>query len=127
MILDLPTAPGPGQSASWLIRTALCTEVRDGILRVFMPPQKALEDYLALVAAIEDTAADLGFPVLVEGYSPPHDSRIHTIKVTPDPGVIEVNLNPTASWDELVTNTNALYEEARLSRLQERKNLACWM
>ena len=86
-----------------------------------MPPQKTLEDYLALVAAVEDTAADLGIAVLIEGYAPPHDSRLHTIKVTPDPGVIEVNLHPSASWDELVKNTTALYEEARLSRLGTEK------
>ncbi len=96
---DLP--PATGQSAPWIVRTALCTEMRDGILRVFMPPQRYLEDYLALVTAIEDTAADLGMPVLVEGYAPPHDSRVHMIKVTPDPGVIEVNMHPAASWDEL--------------------------
>jgi uncharacterized protein (DUF2126 family) len=119
LAFDLP--PGPGQSASWIIRTALCTEVRNGILRVFMPPQRNLEDYLALVAAVEDTASDLGIPLLVEGYGPPHDPRINTLKVTPDPGVIEVNLHPSASWDELVKNTTALYEEARLSRLGTEK------
>ena len=119
LVLDLP--PGPGQSAPWVIRTAICTEVRDGILRVFMPPQQYLEDYLALVAAVEDTAADLGLPVLVEGYAPPHDTRLHTLKVTPDPGVIEVNLHPSSNWDELVKNTTALYEEARLSRLGTEK------
>ncbi len=119
LVFDSP--PAPGQSASWIIRTALCTEVRDGILRVFMPPQRNLEDYLALVAAVEDTAADLGIPLLVEGYGPPHDPRINTLKVTPDPGVIEVNLHPSASWDELVKNTTALYEEARLSRLGTEK------
>jgi uncharacterized protein (DUF2126 family)/transglutaminase-like putative cysteine protease len=119
LVLDLP--PGPGQSAPWIIRTALCVESRDGILRVFMPPQRYLEDYLALVATVEDTAADMGLPLLVEGYGPPQDSRIHTIKVTPDPGVIEVNIHPSASWDELVKNTTALYEEARLTRLGTEK------
>ncbi|HTW23894.1 MAG TPA: transglutaminase family protein [Candidatus Baltobacteraceae bacterium] len=116
---DLP--PLPGESAPWIIRTALCTEVRGSVLRVFMPPQHYLEDYLELVAAIEDTAANLGTPVLVEGYTPPHDPRITSIKVTPDPGVIEVNTSPVASWDDLVKNTEALYEEARLSRLGTEK------
>ena len=68
---DLP--PATGESAPWIIRTALCTEVRGGILRVFMPPQRYLEDYLELVAAVEDTAAELGTPVLLEGYTPPSD------------------------------------------------------
>ncbi|HTZ73010.1 MAG TPA: transglutaminase family protein [Candidatus Aquilonibacter sp.] len=116
---ELP--PAQGESAPWIIRTALCTEVRGGALRVFMPPQRYLEDYLELVAAIEDTAADLGQPVLVEGYTPPQDSRLHHIGVTPDPGVIEVNMQPACSWDALVANTNALYEEARLSRLGTEK------
>jgi uncharacterized protein (DUF2126 family)/transglutaminase-like putative cysteine protease len=116
---DLP--PAAGESAPWIIRTALCTEIRNGALRIFMPPQRYLEDYLELVAAIEDTAAALGQPVLVEGYAPPNDSRLHTIKVTPDPGVIEVNMHPAASWDSLVANTTALYEEARLSRLGTEK------
>jgi uncharacterized protein (DUF2126 family)/transglutaminase-like putative cysteine protease len=119
LVLDLP--PAQGQSASWIVRTALCAEVRSGILRVFMPPQKNLEDYLALIAAIEDTASNQGIPIIVEGYAPPPDARINTIKVTPDPGVIEVNTQPAASWDELVKNTTAIYEEARLSRLGTEK------
>ena len=61
------------------------------------------------------------FRFLVEGYAPPYDSRVNAIKVTPDPGVIEVNLHPSANWDELVKNTTALYEEARLSRLGTEK------
>ena len=104
-----------GESAPWIIRTALCTEVRGGVLRVFMPPQRYLEDYLELVAAVEDTAAILACRCLLEGYTPPHDPRVNTIRVTPDPGVIEVNMHPAASWDELVKNTTALYEEARLT------------
>ncbi len=116
---DLP--PEKGESASWLIRTALCTEVRNGVLRVFMPPQRHVEDYLELVASVEDTAASLGLPVLIEGYTPPFDPRIKALKVTPDPGVIEVNTSPAACWDELVNNTTALYEEARQTRLGTEK------
>ncbi|MGE0406793.1 MAG: transglutaminase family protein, partial [Candidatus Korobacteraceae bacterium] len=113
--------PATGESAPWIIRTALCTQVRNGVLRVFLPPQRYLEDYLEVVAAVEDTAATLGIPVLVEGYTPPYDSRLRTIKVTPDPGVIEVNTDPAACWDELVHKTVTLYEEARLTRLGTEK------
>ena len=60
-------------------------------------------------------------PVLVEGYTPPFDPRINTIKVTPDPGVIEVNTQPVETWDDLVKNTTAIYEEARLTRLGTEK------
>ena len=116
-----PLMPAHGESAAWIIRTALCTEARGGVLRVFMPPQRYLEDYLELVTAVEDTAAAMNIPVLLEGYTPPHDPRMAHIKVTPDPGVIEVNTQPVQSWDGLVTNTTALYEEARLCRLGTEK------
>ncbi|MCE9519651.1 MAG: transglutaminase family protein, partial [Verrucomicrobia bacterium] len=48
--------PAPGESASWIIRTALCFEPRNGRLHIFLPPVAKTEDYLDLVAAIEDTA-----------------------------------------------------------------------
>ncbi len=115
--------PIRGESARGTVRTALCTEVRGGVLRVFVPPQRYAEDYLELVAAIEDTAAELNRPVLVEGYTPPFDPRLNEMKVTPDPGVIEVNTHPVSTWDELVHNTNALHEEARHVRLGTEKFL----
>ena len=60
-------------------------------------------------------------PILVEGYSPPYDPRLRVLKVTPDPGVIEVNLQPAANWRELVHNTETLYEQAHLIRLGTEK------
>jgi len=113
--------PETGESAPWVVRTALCVEPRDGRLCIFMPPAKTIEDYLELLTAIEDTAAHLNMPVAIEGYAPPRDPRINQIKVTPDPGVIEVNIHPAHDWAELVANTTALYEEARLARLGTEK------
>ena len=113
--------PEKGQSAEWITRPAICVESRQGKLFVFMPPVENIRDYLDLVAAIEDTAAYLKMPVLLEGYTPPNDVRINVLKVTPDPGVIEVNIHPAASWDELTTNTTTLYELARQSRLGTEK------
>src|SRR6185369_11641334 len=78
-------------------------------------------DYLELVAAIEATAAELSTPVVIEGYEPPHDARLNHIKVTPDPGVIEVNVPPGQSWDELVDITSGVYEDAHFSRLGTEK------
>ncbi len=113
--------PERGKSAPHLIRTALCIEPRDGTLHLFMPPLATLESYLDLVTAIEDTASHLGMPVRLEGYHPPSDHRLNRFQITPDPGVIEVNVQPAASWRELVHNTSTLYEEARLHRLTAEK------
>lgn len=107
--------------APHVVRTAICVEPREGRLYVFMPPVNSLEDYLDLVGAVEATAAELEMPVMIEGYLPPTDPRMEVMKVTPDPGVIEVNTHPVGSWDELVDNTTALYEESHLSRLGTEK------
>ncbi|RBP41405.1 uncharacterized protein (DUF2126 family) [Roseimicrobium gellanilyticum] len=113
--------PEQGRSAPWVVRTALCVEPRNGRLHVFMPPVTAIEDYLDLVAAIEDAAADLSMPLIIEGEPPPYDPRLSVLKVTPDPGVIEVNIHPSATWDELVEKTTILYDETRLTRLGTEK------
>ena len=90
-------------------------------LHVFMPPLARLEDYLNLVGAVEETAELLSMPVIIEGYAPPEDYRLQHFKITPDPGVIEVNLQPAEDWKELVDFTTTLYEEARCSRLGTEK------
>ena len=99
------------------VRTAIAFEVRDGILYAFMPPVVELEDYLELIAALEDTAREIGLAVRIEGYAPPHDPRIEVLKVTPDPGVIEVNIQPAKSWREACDITFGIYEDARQARL----------
>jgi uncharacterized protein (DUF2126 family)/transglutaminase-like putative cysteine protease len=128
---DLPAADKHGTAksdvkpkppkADWdpreIIHTALCAEVRGGVLHVFMPPQTLLEHYVDLLTAIEDSAAELAIPVRIEGYTPPYDPRLRDFKITPDPGVIEVNVLPVGTWRELVANTEQLYEEARQTRL----------
>ncbi|MEX5728179.1 uncharacterized protein Ga0609869_001532 [Rhodovulum iodosum] len=95
------------------VRTALAVEPRDGILHVFYPPTGSAEEYLDLLGAVEETAHEMGVPIRNEGYEPPRDARINVIRVTPDPGVIEVNIHPAGNWAEMREITAALYEEAR--------------
>jgi uncharacterized protein (DUF2126 family)/transglutaminase-like putative cysteine protease len=113
--------PKPTYDPREIIHTALSVEVREGALHVFLPPVTLLEDWLDLIQAVEDSAAAQGTPVRLEGYGPPSDPRLKEFKITPDPGVIEVNIHPAGSWKELVANTAVLYEEARLARLGTEK------
>ena len=110
----------PGQRVE-VIHTALCVEARNGMLCVFLPPLSHLEHYLDLLAAVELTAGQLQMPVRIEGYEPPRDWRMKKLAVTPDPGVIEVNIHPAHDWEELVECTETLYAEARLARLGTEK------
>ncbi len=106
-------APEIGRGEPGLVRTALCVEPRGGILHVFLPPLFACEDWIDLLAAVEATAAELGRPVVLEGYLPPPDPRLLNFSVTPDPGVLEVNIHPSNDWAEHVDRTRQLYEETR--------------
>jgi len=115
---ELPVI-GRGEPA--LVRTALCIEPRNGLLHVFLPPLRAAEDWLSMVAAIEDAAAETGEKLVLEGYLPPHDARLNHFSVTPDVGVIEVNVHPAHDWAELVQRNEELYEEARQAGLATEK------
>ena len=103
------------------IRTAISTEVREGRIYIFLPPVDYLEHYLDLLAAIELTAEQLNMPVVLEGYAPPSDNRIEKLVVTPDPGVIEVNVHPASSWSDVVNNYSELFDAAFESRLGAEK------
>ncbi len=107
----IPGSIGPNLDNE--VRIALCVEARAGHTLVFLPPADRVEDYLALVAVVESTAAALQMPVVLEGYLPPNDPILDNIKITPDPGVIEVNINPSAGWPELSSKTQWLYDTAR--------------
>ena len=115
----IPTAavvPVEGQPT-----TALAVESREGHVHVFLPPTERLEDYADLLHLIDVAATTLDQPVVLEGYGPPPDPRLTTLVVTPDPGVIEVNLQPSGSWAELRDLTSTLYEQARTLRLSTEK------
>ena len=106
---------------SLFVRTALCLEPRAGHLHVFLPPLTHLNHWLGLLGIIEQVATELDQPLVLEGYEAPRDDRLKRFSITPDPGVIEVNIHPSENWNELVEHTEILYEEARLSRLGTEK------
>lgn len=109
------------RESGFFVRTAMCIEPRNGHLHIFLPPISHLNHWLELIGHIETTAKELSLPVILEGYEAPHDHRLKRFSVTPDPGVIEINVHPTNSWNELVTNTEILYDEAYQSRLGTEK------
>jgi uncharacterized protein (DUF2126 family) len=135
--LSADSAPKRFQSDPQTVRTALCVEIRDprrangpvplkeaqsdkhleGVMYVFMPPLARLEDYLNLLKAIETTAQQLQMKIVLEGYPPPRDPRLKLLQVTPDPGVIEVNIHPASHWKEVVEHTEFLYQAAFETRL----------
>lgn len=104
-----------------LIHTAICAEARGGVLHLFLPPIAWTEHFLDLITAIETVAAATKTPVVLEGYTPGRDPRLENLSVTPDPGVIEVNVQPSANWSQLKEITETVYEEARLTRLSTEK------
>jgi len=118
---DLATGPEAGNAvvvdADDAPPTALVAEVRDGLLYVFMPPTDTLEDFLDLIARVESAAAKVEQPLVIEGYGPPPDPRLTSTTITADPGVIEVNVAPSASFDEQRRLLETLYQQARLARL----------
>ena len=116
---DAPLALG--ESAREVIHTALCVQARAGSVNVFLPPLPSVEDFAALVLAVEETARETKMPVMLEGYLPSQDPRLNKLAVTPDPGVIEVNIHPARDWTELTANTRILYEHARETRLGAEK------
>ena len=127
-LFAIPPAPDPlpavlraSDSAAELIRPSLCVQAREGRVYVFLPYTPKLADYLDLVSAVEDTCQYLKIPVWVEGYAPAPDPRLRSFSVTPDPGVLEVNLPPASDWDELERINTLLDLEARRNRLTAEK------
>jgi len=109
------------QADEEIVHTALCAQVRNGNLYVFLPPHEHAEVYLELVHKVAEVADGLGLQVTLEGYEPPRDPRLNIIQVTPDPGVIEVNIHPASDWPELCNITETVYQVAREARLGTEK------
>ncbi len=118
---DAGVAPARVHDVEEAPRHAVTVEARDGHVFVFLPPLTDARRALELLRVIEDSAAGDGVPVVLEGYPLPGDPAITTLSVTPDPGVIEVNIQPTSTWVELRDLTESLYDDARHTGLSTEK------
>jgi uncharacterized protein (DUF2126 family)/transglutaminase-like putative cysteine protease len=118
---NLPVDPEPADAVvddtESAPTTAMLAEIRDGLLYIYLPPTEELEHFIDLITRVEAAAAKADCPVVIEGYGPPSDPRLQSMSITPDPGVIEVNVAPTASFAEQKEQLQTLYEQARLARL----------
>ena len=103
------------------VRTALCVEPRDGRLFVFLPPLKSADRFQDLVRAIDETAAALDLRVVLEGYPPPRSPELLQVAVTPDPGVLEVNIPPTRTSREHVALMETVFDAALHAGLHAEK------
>ncbi|XDD51466.1 DUF2126 domain-containing protein [Leptospira sp. WS92.C1] len=117
--LDSPPKTFPEKELP--IQSTLVVEVREGVLHLFLPPVPSAEVWMDLIASVEQATLASGFQIRIEGYGPPVDERIELFKITPDPGVIEVNLHPSTSFAELETKTKILYEKALETKLSTEK------
>ena len=113
---DLTTTPSPRavvvDPTETEARTAVVVQARAGFVHVFLPPLEQLEPFCEVVELVDRAAERSGTAVVLEGYGPPPDPRIRHLLITPDPGVIEVNVHPTGSWTELAELTRSLYRLA---------------
>lgn len=117
--LPLDSRPAGGDTG----RTALCVQAREGRVHVFVPPLGNFDAYLELISLIEQCARELAMPVTLEGYEPPADESLRALRITPDPGVIEVNVQPAADWGELTLISTTVYEQARALGLAPAKHV----
>lgn len=117
----------PPSTTKWGMRTAICCEVREyhgsTTLFTFLPPLPSASDFIELVETIDAAANALGLNVVLEGYPPPKSRLLTSLVVTPDPGVLEVNMPVTDNIDEYVQALNTVYEAALYSGLHTEKYL----
>jgi uncharacterized protein (DUF2126 family) len=120
---SLPKAPLPSPAPPSPVRTALSVEARDGAVHVFLPPLLTADDFFALVAEVDAAREETAVPVVLEGYPPPSGPDLYRLSVTPDPGVLEVNLPPVASLREHASLFETVFEAALHAGLHSEKHL----
>ena len=126
--LELFSGDGPaglrlplGKLGEKNLRRALTAEIRAGTLTVFIPPL-LLPAYCALLPKIEETLSALKFSdAVLAGYAPPPDAALPTVGLASDPGVLEINVSPCATWTEFDHQLGQLFAGAHACGLCARK------
>jgi uncharacterized protein (DUF2126 family) len=109
------------QLAETNLHRALTVEARAGALTIFIPPL-LLPAYVDLLRKIEATLTALKLTgIVLCGYAPPFDPALPTIGLASDPGVLEVNVSPCATWAEYDRQLEQLYVAAEAAGLCARK------
>lgn len=119
----LPKAPPAEREPAFAVRTALCVEPRGGVLYVFLPPLPSARDFLSLIEAVDSVRTDFDAPIMLEGYPPPADPSLRRLSVAPDPGVLEVNIPPTAGFAEYAELADTVFDAALHAGLHSEKYL----
>ena len=114
-----PLPPAPPAA----VRTALVVEPRDGELFVFLPPFATAADFAELVDHVHAAAKDADLSVRLEGYPPPWSPDLVRFSVTPDPGVLEVNVPPTRSGRDFADLIDRVFDAALHAGLHSEKYL----
>ena len=122
-----PTRPPAGRSNQQLlgltadVRTAVAVEPRDGRLHVFMPPVERSR-IISNCSRRSRPAPPISIcPCISRAIRRRSTARLQVIRVTPDPGVIEVNVHPAANWDDLAVDHRQLYEHGAAVPARHRK------
>ncbi len=109
--------------------TALCVEWRahlhddQGALYVFLPPLERQHDFIDLVAILDRVRSELKLPIVLEGYPPASGRVLAKITVTPDPGVLEVNIPPSETSESYVELMQTVYDAGLHAGLHTEKHL----
>jgi len=116
--LRLPLGELPPES----LHRALVLEPKKDGLHIFLPP--LLQDpFVALFSIVTQAAAKAGFSKLIyEGYVPSDTSDVwEKLSLTPDPGVLEINLPPCLTWKDYQFWLQALERAAKASGMRSFK------
>ena len=103
------------------LHRALTVEIRSGTLTIFIPPL-LLAPYCVLLPKIEETLAAFKISdAVLAGYAPPPEAALPTVGLASDPGVLEINVSPCATWADYDAQLSQLFAAAAACGLCARK------